>query len=573
MTRAAWATRWGWVDAFSATLGGNDAEHRRMVSTYLAARVVLALGLLLAAAALAWWRQTPPSPWTLAICAIYAVLTLLWWGVALRSQRLPQVRSRAWWLTLAIDVATFAALHWVDPSGGSANPAALLVLPVLMAGVGGPTVPALATAAAAALALLAGAVQRLVNGEETSLTLLSQTGLAGLGMFAVALLALQVARWVAREQRSARGSLALARQHIELSRLVIEDMAEGVLVVDAIGRVHAANPAARLLLAGPTGECPLAPFELGLDAGWRPVQDAAWDALGGQPWPDEGREVGVTCAGGPLRMLLLRAKVLRDARSDATERLAVLFLEDVRQVQARQRQQQLAVMGRFSAAVAHEIRNPLAAIAQAGTLLGEDALRRDQQRLVAIVTANVERLQRLVDDVMEAAPGVRSPSHTLNVDTELGQIVADWRATTPGADGPRLTVVRRADGSAPLGVAFDTEHLRRVLVNLLDNAWRHSSEAQGAIALTLSAPDARTVQIDVASDGTPIPPEVQAHLFEPFHSTRSRGTGLGLYICRELCVRHRGQITYTAVPNARHANLFSVTLRRVALVREGQFQP
>jgi two-component system sensor histidine kinase PilS (NtrC family) len=117
---------------------------------------------------------------------------------------------------------------------------------------------------------------------------------------------------------------------------------------------------------------------------------------------------------------------------------------------------------------------------------------------------------------------------------------------------------------------FDQDHLRRVLVNLLENALRHASEEPGAVLVLLEPLDGPLVRLAVASDGDPIPPEVEAHLFEPFHSTRSRGTGLGLYICRELCERHGASIDYLRRPGDRHVNLFQVVMRRDTIASEGR---
>jgi two-component system, NtrC family, sensor histidine kinase PilS len=109
---------------------------------------------------------------------------------------------------------------------------------------------------------------------------------------------------------------------------------------------------------------------------------------------------------------------------------------------------------------------------------------------------------------------------------------------------------------------FDAEHLRRVLVNLLDNARRYASDAPGAIALVIERRAAGQVRLSVASDGEPIPPDIEPFLFEPFFSTRSRGTGLGLYICRELCERYGGSIEYWQHPGgAAYRNEFVVTMR------------
>jgi two-component system sensor histidine kinase PilS (NtrC family) len=246
----------------------------------------------------------------------------------------------------------------------------------------------------------------------------------------------------------------------------------------------------------------------------------------------------------------------------------VLLLEDLRTLQARIQQEKLAAMGRISAGIAHEIRNPLAAISQANALLLEDEMPAPQQRLARIVADNATRLKRLVDDVMEIAPaGGSGPIAVDAIDASaaVGLAAADWARTAqlPMSADSQL---RAELPLAPLGVSFDPEHLRRVLVNLLDNALRHASATRGAVLLRLAARDEVWVTLSVSSDGALIAPEVERHLFEPFFSTRSRGSGLGLYICRELCERYGASIEYRPHPAAPALrNEFVVSMRRAAL--------
>jgi two-component system sensor histidine kinase PilS (NtrC family) len=177
-------------------------------------------------------------------------------------------------------------------------------------------------------------------------------------------------------------------------------------------------------------------------------------------------------------------------------------------------------MGRVSAGIAHEIRNPLAAIAQANALLREEGGNAaEQQMLTAMVADNVERLKRIVDDVMEVAPGAGANPRPIDLGAEVGRIVADWARTSHVALGlgSRLRVDLPHDA---LPVLFDAEHLRRVLVNLLDNARRYASDRPGAIELVAEARGGGQARLSVASDGEPIPPDIEPFLFEPFFSTR-----------------------------------------------------
>lgn len=223
-------------------------------------------------------------------------------------------------------------------------------------------------------------------------------------------------------------------------------------------------------------------------------------------------------------------------------------------------------MGRMSAAIAHEIRNPLAAIVQANALLAEELTQPTQQRLSNMVEQNAQRLARIAEDVLDIARVQQqiqySDSRTLMLDSELSQIWQEWQQQNAqcqqGIFSPNCP-----DGS----VAFDNEHLRRLVVNLLDNAGRHSTaQHKDALQLITGTTTDDQFWMQVWSEGPPLEASVEKHLFEPFFSSQSRSTGLGLFICRELCQRHGGSINYSRMdrPTTRGiqaGNTFTVHMR------------
>ena len=540
----------------------------RIYSAFIAARAALGLALAITLG-LAGAFGLRPTPAVVALSVAFAALAISMWLLprfrrGAEPHTFAQLRSPQWVATIGADLIIFTGLHLVSP-GSSFNYVALLVMPVLMAGVLTPRVQALATAAVATLALLATAWLSVLAGGDTTL-LMTQAGLAGTGFFVITVLAGELAVRLAREELSARGSLEMARQQAQLNRLVIEEMEDGVLVVDRAGKVRAANPAARRLLA-PQGTSRAAPFQLRGVPAWGALVKGVERAFAEASWPEAGRDVPMQFAPDSHRTLRVRVRFTRKRTPPASEEFCVLFLEDVRSVQARSRQEKLAAMGRVSAGIAHEIRNPLAAISQANALLAEDATDPAQKQLMRMVTENVERLKRIVDDVMEVAPGQVQEAGAIDATAQLASICSEWAraAGVPFGDHGVLRVELPAE---PLGVLFDAEHLRRVLVNLLDNARRHASDKPGAIAVRLgTAGDAATrAAFSVISDGEPIAADVEPYLFEPFFSTRSRGAGLGLYICRELCERYGARIDYRLLaPDESRRNDFFVEMRRGVL--------
>ncbi|MFK4703953.1 two-component system sensor histidine kinase PilS (NtrC family) [Roseateles asaccharophilus] len=548
------SVRGSWfVEAPPAEPAEGSAAFDRLYRAFLAARAALGLALI-AAQLLAVVLATPPAPSTLALSASYALVAISLWmlpqlrrGVTARS--LARISSPQWWAAIGVDLVLFGALHALDTSG--VNYGALFVMPVLMAAVLSPRMLALATAAIATLALLAAAAwSLLLLGADMSVKT-SQAGLVGAGLFAVSLLAAELSARLAREEKAARGSLALARQQEQLNRLVIDEMHEGVLVVDRRGRARASNPAARSLLGVTEGELS---WQLRGRADWQPLALALEEAyVSGR---SAEQDVTLPQQGGVSRSLRLRLRFTR--QREGSEELCVLFLEDNRELLARSRQEKLAAMGRVSAGIAHEIRNPLAAIAQANALIAEDVAGMRAEQLTQMVASNVQRLKRLVDDVTEVAPGVQPETLALDASELVHETCVDWVLVNGLEAGPQSRF-RLQVAEPELAALFDAEHLRRILVNLLDNALRHAEEGADTIGVRL-ARSGDGLELVVRSAGPPVPPEIERHLFEPFFSTRSRGTGLGLYICRELCERHGARIDFRRASDAA-ANEFCVRLR------------
>jgi two-component system, NtrC family, sensor histidine kinase PilS len=565
----------------SPSAGKEPTAFQRLYRVFLGARAAVGLALIVAQL-VAWAFGVRPPAWVVVLCVLYAAVALvMWWAPRRLPQAAPQamshMRSPQWLATIGADIVCFSALHLVSRSS-SFNYVALLVLPVLMAGVMTPRLQALATAALVAICLLTVSWLSVLGGADAA-TLMAEAGLAGMGMFIIAALAGELAGRLAREQLNSKGSLELARQQAQLNRLVIEEMQDGVLVVDRMGRVRAANPAARRLLA-PIGISRPAPFQLRGVKAWEAVVRTVERAFTDAVWPEAGRDVMLnfepaapseTAAQVTQRTLRVRIRFTRrrDVKvGEAPEEFCVLLLEDVRSMQARIRQEKLAAMGRVSAGIAHEIRNPLAAISQANALLAEDAVTATQQQLTRMVADNVERLKRIVEDVMEVAPGLIQDARVIDVNAQVATVCSDWARSGEVTLGDR-SVLKVDLPTEPLGAVFDGEHLRRVLINLLDNALRHGSQSSGAVHLRLAAINDHQVQLSVSSDGAPIEPDVERYLFEPFFSTRSRGTGLGLYICRELCERYGASIDYQLrAPHAgatANRNEFLVVMRRQVL--------
>jgi len=429
----------------------------------------------------------------------------------------------------AIDIAAATLASHALPAVG-AGIATMLMFNVAAAAMLLPLRTGLAMAALASIMLAVEYLWTRTLGDAPA------RSLAELAMFATAYLALA---WFAHGvARRARSSQALADRRgaevanlVEVNELIIRRMRTGVLVVDAAGRITLANEAAGQLL----GDTDIASAPL-LD-GLAPVL-----AQRLQRWRNgwQGDE-------SPLQLAPDQQEVQpRFVRLLADSDLTLIFLDDVSVVSRRAESLTLGTMGRFSASLAHEIRNPLAAIQYAAQLLEEsDGIGDADRRLLQIITQQCQRTNGIVESVLGLARRERAKPELVELRGHVQRFVDDYRQTLAGEIGNLDTLLP----PQPVNAQVDPRHLQQILTALVHNALKygHMPGEPARVRLRVHARDTLAM-IDVLDRGPGIPQATVDQLFRPFFTTSEHGTGLGLYIARELCRANQGQVEYVAMP-------------------------
>ena len=556
-----------------------NAPFVRLWQAFLSGRVFLALALILLQA-LNLQLQNISSPLVWLVCIVYLILTTVLRLLA--GKHLPAPRAALQWLpVIGVDIAVIFLLQIFQV--GSLNYTALLAIPILISAALGGLMLAFGTTACITLLTLTHTFWLYRGGLSDAAQAYYQTAFSSAGYFCVAYLTHELAKRVRRERSQALFNRLRTQTQEQVNSLVINHFSDGVLVVDSSLQVLQANPAALQLLNLPPEHTQ--PFSLQAHSGWAPLADAAQASFAHARPLSATIHLQATEHRGPTginvrtRITEVSAPYLdEEPQTEPGHSLCVMFLHDLREMEAQLRTEKLASMGRMSAAMAHEIRNPLAAITQANALLAEDLVSQPgPQQLCRIVGQNAERLARIAEEILNLArvqQGVEThQGQSLPLDTLLTQISNEWR----GQSTPSRQLLLQLNASTR-HIVFDEEHLRRVLINLLDNAQRHRSHTDNEAGLQLVSghgplntqmpglPEDDICWFMVWSNGAPLEASVERHLFEPFFSSQSRSSGLGLYICRELCQRYDATIRYLRLARSApegdiDGNAFIVTLR------------
>lgn len=438
-------------------------------------------------------------------------------------------------LQLVIDIIALTML--IHASGGLQTGLGSLLLVVVVAG--GALVPGRLAAFIAAIATLAVLVEvsySQIAGDGA--TRYSQAGILGATFFVTAWLA----QWLSHKMESSQvlaeqraqdvANLAVLNQHI-ISRLQI-----GVLALDARGSVTLFNESARQLLGI---EKTVPGFHLRQTVPvlaeqiwrWQHHNPQAFEPFQARPDLPEVRATATKLDSGEI----------------------LIYIENTSAMAQQAQQLKLASLGRLTASIAHEIRNPLGAISHAGELLAEQqAGDSGMQKLTGIIQRHSQRVNSIIETILQMSRRKTVEPAAVVLATWLDRFLNEFRELKGAREGEISLKI-----DAPLAkVAIDPEQLHQVMWNLMENAWHYSEpdKAQPRVLVRLTKSD-NEIRVDVLDNGPGVDDGVREHLFEPFHSQRQGGTGLGLYLARELCQANGARLSF--LPDELQSSRFRIS--------------
>jgi two-component system sensor histidine kinase PilS (NtrC family) len=442
----------------------------------------------------------------------------------------PSIRRVAL-LNAAVDAASIGLILYAC-GGVASGLGILLVLPVGAMAVLGDSRDAFLIAAMSALAILAQQIFCYLSGEAT-VGDYTTAGVIGVVLFAVALFVWPIANRLRESEALVRRQEVDLANLAQLSQYIVQHLRESILVVDNADRIRLINESAAQML-GDRAAYPGAllgeasPRLLYLLETWRQGQGTA----------SASRETFVAADG---------ARVVQPhfaPLGSVSPAPVLVFLEDTSLIEEKVQQSKLAALGRLSASIAHEIRNPVGAMSHAGQLLGEsENLTGEDRRLTEIIRGNAERVSTIINNVLQLSRREPTRLERLSLPDWVEEFRGEFCETTQWT--PERLKVTAPD--ANIEVRVDPTQLHQVVWNLCDNAIRHacSGTAGSEIEIRVGrlSPGARPY-LEIADRGPGVAPEDVERMFEPFFSRGRGGTGLGLFLARELAQTNGATLLY-----------------------------
>ncbi len=471
----------------------------------------------------------------------YSLFALVMLGLSLNAGRHLQAIAA---VGVGVDVAIALAAAWAMPDAVSAAEM-LLLFNVAIAAVLLNLRTSMAVVVLATVAIVGEYLFEVFVLHQGNERPLAEVAMFAIGFLAVGYLAGRVGARARSHERLAEQRGAEVASLAEINELIIRRMRTGVLVVDGGYRIRLANEAAALLFGssiitgGDGAHLPKVSPELA-----RRLQ------LWRNGWSGEE---------APLQLAAEQAEVQpRFARLLADSELSLVFLDDASVVSRRAESMTLAALGRFSASLAHEIRNPLAAINYAVQLLEESRdINTADHRLLQIIHQQCQRTNGIVESVLGLARRERASPEHLDLVPYVRRFI-DEHKLGRSLETDTLEIVAPDTGVQALA---DPGHLQQALTILVQNALNYGRQPGQPAQVKLRVAQAeQRATIDVLDRGPGIPETTAEKLFRPFFTTSEHGTGLGLYIARELCRANQATLDYLPMPGG--GSCFRISLPR-----------
>ena len=493
---------------------GTNGLHWRSLRLFLLYRATLALTLIFffySGGGPAFLGSTNPSLYAVVV-AVYTAFTFI--SILFIFWRSPKPEQQAY-LALFVDISAITLL--MHASGGVQSGMGMLIAVSIIAGaliMGGRA--SLLFAALAALAVITAQIHAGLTGSMSPRFI--QAGVLGAVFFATALLTLVLSGRVSASEEFALKKANELNHLAKINEYVIQHMRTGVLVVNSSGKILMINNPAWHLLGMPsvtTGSmlAKASPELAHMLRKRRSGKRRSYNVFRSQK---QGPE--------------LRANF--NPIGDQQQGDVLIFLEDTSQITHEAQQMKLASLGRLTASIAHEIRNPLGAISHASQLFDESPeLNPADRRLTEIIKTNSARVNQVIENVLQLSRRDPGQPESIQLKTWLDKFAGDI-IKHHGFKGEELHIhIEPRD----LEIVADSEQLRQILTNLCNNAKEHGEANNLKLQIVGGmTQDHHYPILDIIDNGSGIEPEVAKQIYEPFFTTRSNGTGLGLYIAKEL---------------------------------------
>jgi two-component system sensor histidine kinase PilS (NtrC family) len=390
-------------------------------------------------------------------------------------------------------------------------------------------------------------VGRLIESEDRDLI---EYGLYGFGYFATAILCFALGKQM-RETEALAEQRGLDLANLaQINELIIRRMQTGVLVVDDANVVHLWNESAWALLGNPDTQ----EHDLGTLAPELSRRLYHWRTT---------RKADNTSVSLALDVPEVIPRFTQLASHDDSN--VLIFLDDTSLLSRRAEQLTLTSLGRLSASIAHEIRNPLAAISYSAQLLAEsETMLEEDKRMVEIINNHCSRVNEIVENILQLSRRERSRPESLDLSRWVAHFVDEYKASNDiGKDQ-----LRAINQGRQVEALADPQQLQQVVWNLVQNALRYGrlpNEPARVAVIARMASERGPPLIEVTDRGPGIPPKVAAQIFEPFYTTHEFGTGLGLYLARQMCEANQATLEYVPVPGGGSCFRIALPARAVAL--------